>query len=203
MIPRIVTQIYSEETYNLDKGFEYHELNKKRLPKWEFRLINCGTDTTIAGRRIKACKSKYKELYENGGIILDLDAKFVGPDGSLEWLCELNIPAIAQTEKIVQGTHSHTDIDNAFMAAPKHSPLIGKCLEHGFDTYPFPLRNHCSNALNNFTSSFGLPFVALPPTYDSRLRDRNGDIIEHHRGLFEENGDGGNRNWRPSFNASH
>lgn len=203
MIPRIVTQIYSDNTHNLEKGLEYHKLNKEKLVGWEFRLINCGIGATIQERRINACEAKYKELYEHGGIVLDLDAKFVGPDGSLDWLCNLDIPAIAQTEKIVQPSHSHTDIDNAFMAAPKHSPLIGKYIEHGFSSYPFPLRNYCSNALNNFTSSFGLPFVALPPTYDSRHTGKAGDIIEHHRGLFEENGNGGNRNWRPSFNASH
>lgn len=206
VIPRILSQFFTEDTYNLEKGLKLHELNKKRLNQqgWHVRLIKCeknGSD--IVSRRKSVCESKYATLYNDGGFILDLDALFVGPDNSLDWLCKLDIPAIAQTEKIVQGSHSHTDIDNAFMAAPKHSPLIGKYLEHGFNSYPFPLRKHCSNALNNFTSSFGMPFVALPPIYDSRFKGRNGDIIEHHRGLFEENGDNGNRNWRQSFNASH
>jgi len=207
VIPRIVTQIYSEGTFNLDKGLEFHEFNKSRLKGWNVRLVKCGDGSDIIKRRQHACETKYRELYENGGIILDLDAKFVGKDGSLDWLCELDMVAIAQTEKIVQPNHSHTDIDNAFMAAPKHNKLIGMYLDHGFESYPFPLRKHCSNALNNFTASLGIPFVVLPPAYDSRVVGKEGDIIEHHRGLFEKDGDGGFRNWRPrnssDLNASH
>lgn len=204
MIPRVITQIYAEDTFNLDKGIEFHEFNKSRLRGWDVRLVKCGNDSSIVGRRQKACEAKYRELYDNGGIILDLDAKFVGKDGSLDWLCELDMVAIAQTEKIVQPNHSHTDIDNAFMAAPKHNMLIGMYLEHGFESYPFPLRNHCSNALNNFTASLGIPFVVLPPAYDSRVFGKDGNIIEHHRGLFEKNGNNGVRNWssRSTINAS-
>lgn len=185
MIPRIITQIYSEGTLNLEEGIQFHEFNKSRLTGWDFRLIKCGGDDIVT-RRQQACEAKYKALYEHGGIILDLDARFVGPDGSLDWLCNLSMPAIAQTEKIVHTNHSHTDIDNAFMAAPKHNGLIGRYLEHGFKSYPFPLRDYCSNALNNFTSSFGIPFVALPPTHDSSIIGKSGNIIEHHRGLFED-----------------
>jgi len=203
VIPRVFTQIYSEGTYNLHKGLELHEFNKKRLHDWDVRLIKCGDGSDIVKRRQQACEVKYRALYDTGGIILDLDAKFVGNDGSLDWLCDLNMVAIAQTEKFVQSNHSHTDIDNAFMAAPKHNQLIAKYLKHGFGSYPFPLRKHCSNALNNFTASHGIPFVALPTTYDSRIPGKDGNIIEHYRGLFDENGDGGNRDWRPNLNASH
>lgn len=185
MIPKIVTQIFSEGTFNSNEGIQFHDFNKSRLTGWSVRLIRCG-GANIVERRQQACEAKYRALYEDGGIILDLDAKFVGRDGALDWLCDLSMPAIAQRESIVHGNHSHTDIDNAFMAAPKHDILIGKYLEHGFGSYPFPLRSYCSNALNNFTSSFGIPFVALPPTYDSSIIGKSGNIIEHHRGLFED-----------------
>jgi hypothetical protein len=185
VIPKIVTQIFSEGTFNLEEGMRFHKFNKSRLVGWDLRLIKCG-GANIVERRQQACEAKYKALYEHGGIILDLDAKFIGPDGSLDWLCDLSMPAIAQTEKIVHTNHSHTDIDNAFMVAPKHNSLIGRYLDHGFSSYPFPLRDYCSNALNNFTSSFGIPFVALPPTYDSSIIGKSGNIVEHHRGLFED-----------------